>query len=371
MIKVRVTRAGVIGASGLVALSGVAACAADQGEDVGESSESGLTVSNPGTGVFELTWTYGTPTGYSFTATKSSTDEYVRAGEKMTFAIPAFFLWSRLYPNDPLPNDVARLQKLAVKAKAVNVRGGAAYSSSKVTSTGWQGTQTWDLAATTSSFTVAKKAEGIRFELEITDAANPAAKASVAQTDLLEVPVIGGTLPNKTLLFDNMGSTLRSRVLEGGNPVAGATLALAYTDWRAATLVDASTIDRTIGSMTSFGRFGAFEMPIQGELEYEVTCAVAIDGAWQADQALAANAASRLMPPSGRVAYEGSVAIAAGAKKLEIYFHVKTFLKVDYSKYQNIKWQKYAPGDRILVREKWDNENGVAFDNWDFVTEKK
>lgn len=376
MIKVRVLRgvqAGLTGMSGLVALStGVAACTAEAPAEDFASDESALTVMNPGTGVFELSWSYGTPTGYTFNHSESSTDEYVRAGEKMTFKIPAHFMWSRLYPNDALPNDLARLKKLSAKVKVVYVKDGAVYANTSVaTGTTWSGGQTWDLSATTNSFVVSKRAHAVRFEVTISDAADATKKVTVGAADFLEVPVFGGMLPLKTMLFDTMASQLRTRIIEGGKPVAGAQLALGYTDWRAATLVDSSSIDRTIGNATSFGRFGSFQMPIQGELEYEVSYAVAIDGVWQSEKALTSNAKSRLMPPFGRTAYEGAFTVPNAGQKIEIYFHVKTFLKVDYTKFSNIGWRKFNQGDRILVREKWDNENGVAFDNYDFVTEKK
>jgi hypothetical protein len=376
-IKVRVLRgvqAGLTGMSGLVALSsGVTACTAEQAPGDGSyaSDESALTVSNPGTGVFTLLWDYSTPIGYSFAA-KNSTDEYVRAGEKMTFAIPSHFLWQRLYPTLPVPDDLARLKQLSAKVKVVFVKDGVALTSITVATNGtFQGSQTYDLAVSTAQFTVAKKATGIRFELAISDAADATKKASVAANELSEVPVIGGSLPNKTALFDSNGGAMRQRVLEGGNPVAGANLSLAYTDWRAATLVDSGSIDRTIGNATSFGRFGSFQMAISGELEHEITYAVAIDGVWQAEQALKANAKSRLLPPFGRVAYEGLLPLPAGAQKLELYFHVKTFLVVDYNKFSNVGWRKYEQGARLLVREKWDNEHGAYADNYDFTTEKK
>lgn len=376
MIKVRVLRgvqAGLTGMSGLVALSsGVAACAAEATAEDFASDESALTVMNPGTGVFDLGWSYGTASGYAFSLAQSSTDEYVRAGEKMTFRLPASFLWQRLYPNDAMPSELDRLKKLSAKVKVLYVRDGAVYASATVSSgTAWEGAQVWDLAATTGSFVVSKRAHAVRFEVTISDAADKTKKATVGAGDLLEVPVFGGMLPTKTMLFDNMGSQLRTRIVEGGKPVAGAQLALGYTDWRAATLVDSSAIDRTIGNATSFGRFGSFQMPIQGDLEYEISYAVAIDGVWQAEQLLTANAKSRLLPPFGRTAYEGSLAVPKAGQKIEIYFHVKAFLKVDYSRFSNVGWRKYSQGDRILVRESWDNENGVAFDNYDFVTEKK
>ena len=374
MIKVKVLRgvqAGLTGMSGLVALStGVAACTAEAPLEDVASDDSALTVQNPGTGVFELGWAYGTSTGYSFEA-KGSVDEYLRASQKMTFAIPAHFLWARLYPTEPTPNDVGRLQKLSAKVKIHYVKDGAVYANTSVATNGWTGSQPWDVTATTNSFIVSKRAHAVRFELTISDAADPSKKATIAAGELLDIPVIGGSLPNKTMLFDTMGNQLRTRVLEGGKPVAGAALALGYTDWRAATLVDSSTIDRTIGNATSFGRFGSFEMPISGDLEYEISYAVAIDGVWQDEKQLTGNDTSRLMPPFGRKAWEGVLAIPNAGQKIEVAFHVKTFLKVDYTRFSNVGWRKYTQGERILVRDAWDNENGVAFDNYDFTTEKK
>ena len=302
---------------------------------------------------------------------QSTTDEYVRARENMSFAIPAHFLWSHLHPNDPMPADVARLKQISAKVKAVYTKNGAAFSSSTVATTAWTGSETWNLSATTPSFTVNRRAQGVRFELTIKDAGDPAATVTLGADQFLEVPVIGGTLPNKTALFDNYGPTLRERILEGGLAVRGADLAVAYTDWRAATLIDSSSVDRQIGTQTSFSRFGAIQVPIYGELEYEISYGVAIDGVWQDEKALTANGKSRLMPPVGRVAYEGNVSIPKTAQGLQFYFHVKAFLKVDYARYSNITWKKYADGERLLVREKWDNENGAPGDNWDLETEKR
>lgn len=376
-IRVRVLRgvqAGLTGMSGLVALSsGVTACTTEQApaDESYETDDSALTVQNPGTGVMSLGWDYTTPIGFSFTA-KNSTDEYVRAGEKMTFAIPAHFLWQRLYPDAAVPDDISRLKKLSAKVKIVYVKEGGVYASTTVKTNGtWSGAQAYDLSALTSSFIVSKRAQTLRFELAISDAADATKSAAVASADLNEITVIGGTLPSKTALFDSAGSSLRQRILEGGKPVAGANLALAYTDWRAATVVDSSSIDRTIGNATSFGRFGSFEMPISGELQYEISYGAAVDGAWQPEQPLTASSKSRLLQAVGRTAYEGQLALPASAKKLEIYFHVKTFLVVDYTKFSHVGWRKYEQGARILVREKWDNENGAYADNYDFTTEQK
>jgi hypothetical protein len=371
MIKVRVTRAGLAGASSFLALtSGLSACAVQPADDGAETTTSDLAVQNAGTGVFELGWAYGTPTGYGFTA-KSSVDEYVRVGTSMSFSIPAYFLWQRLYPNDAMPSDPARLEKLSAKVKTVFVKKSGATPSKTVTTNAWKGTQTYDLAATSPSFTIPKGTLSVRFEITIHDAANATQSATVAQSDLSEVAVIGGSLPDKTLLFDTDYGALRDRILEGGSPIAGANLALAYTDWRAATLIDSSKIDRQIGSATAYGRFGSFEMPIVGDLTYEITCSSAVDGVWQNEQPFTANDKSRLLPSGGRTAYEGSLPIPKTGGRIEMAFHVRAYLVVDYSRYSNIKWQKYQQGDRILVADRWDNEHGLAFDNYDFTTAKK
>jgi hypothetical protein len=357
--------------SGLVALSsGVAACADLPADESFESDESALTVQNPGTGVFSLSWDYSTPLGFSFFPT-SSTDEYVRAGEKMTFSIPVHFLWQRLYPNEPLPEDIARVQQLSAKVKVVFVKAGGVTTSTTVSTSSFDGTQLYDLAARTTQFSVNRRAQSLRFELTISDAADVTQKATVVAADLNEVPVIGASLPNKTALFDNVGTSMRQRILEGGKPVAGADLAIGYTDWRADTLIDSRSIDRTIGDATSYGRFGSFQMPISGDLEYEITFAAAIDGVWQTEQKLTANAHSRLLPSYGRTAYEGLLSVPASGKNVEIYFHVRAFLVVDYGKFSNVGWRKYQQGERVLVRETWDNENGAYADNYDFATETK
>lgn len=375
MIKVRVVRgvqASLPIASGLVVLSsGLAACTADQAGDDAESSDSAVTVSDPGTGVFELGWAHGTEAGTSFNLTKSSTDEYVRAREVMSFAIPAQLLWSRVHPNVAIPTDLARLKQLSAKVEVIHVKAGGATSTTTLKTSGWTGSESWSLAATTGSFTVNRRAETIRFELEVSDAGDPEAKATFGTEHFLDVPVIGGSLPTKTALYDSYGPSMRQRVLEGGRPVRGADLAIAYTDWRASTVVDGSSIDRQIGMQRSFSRFGAIEIPIYGEVEYEVGYGVAIDGAWQDEKALSPNGKSRVLPPFGRTAFEGTIPVPREAGALAIYFHVKAFLKADYARYTNITWKKYDDGARVLVREKWDNENGAAGDNWDLETEAR
>jgi len=374
MIKVRVVRGFPTGlplASSVLAIGGslTAGCAqADTGEEV-TSDESAYTVADPGTGVFELGWAYGTSSGYAFTA-KSSTDEYVRVQQKMSFTIPVYFLWQQLHPSERMPTNLDRLKKLSAKVVVSYLKNGASYAGTTLSTNDWLGDQSGNLRATTPTFLVDKKAHAMRFAVEIRDTGVPGEPLtkSFDENAFFTQAVIGGSVPDKTLLFDTNGATMRARILEGGRPVQGAELAVAYTDWRASTLVEASTIDREIGTQQSFGRFGPSEIPIYGEVTHEVYYRLAIDGVWQDEKPLVANGKSRLLP-ANRIAYEGNVAIPEDAQTVDIYFHVKSFLKADYSPYSNIRTKRYADGARVLMREKFDNKDNDQGKNYDFATE--
>lgn len=359
MVTVKVVRwgAGALGGASLLTLGALPGCAADAADEAVDTDDSAYTVQNAGTGTFNVEYAYGTGSGYAFAA-HNSLDEYVRVGERMSLVVPAYFLWSRLYPNDALPSDLARLKKLRASVKLSYQDKGKTARTKTVTLNGWTGSQPWDLSGTSSSFTIPAGTDAVEFEVSITDAGKQGARVDLKATDFATVQVFGGELPLKHALFDNLGPDKRTRVVEGGQPVRGATANIVYTDWRAQTVVDQSSIDRQIGVAKSFGRFGAFDLPIFGELQFEISFGHAFDGAWNAETALTANAQSRLMPPFGRTAYEGSVAAPATARALDVYFHIKAYLVVDYSRFGNVTWRKYNQGDRILVREIWDNPNG-------------
>jgi hypothetical protein len=177
--------------------------------------------------------------------------------------------------------------------------------------------------------------------------------------------VFGGELPLKHLLFDNLGATLRNRIIERGDLFRNNTLALSYSDWRANTLVDSFNIDRQIGTAIGFGRFGQYEMPIYGDIAYEISYGAGHDGAFSGETPLVANTNSRVLPyGQGRTAYEGNV--YAYGNTLNLYFHVKAYLVADYTKYTNVTSKKYVDGQRLFLRERWDNLNGQPNNNYDF-----
>ncbi len=369
-IRVRHVRAGVAGASGLVMLNGTAlGCAAPTSEDAG-SAESSETVVNPGTGTFELTPIYsGAEYGPAYTiTTTNSTDEFVRTGEKIRFQLPEWILWSLVDEPNVTP-DVARIQQLKITFHVHFLRKGIVQKTVLAPVNSWTGDQLWNLVAHTNELVIPAKIDTVAVGVTVIDpAATGGAKTvEVSDTDVVQVPVFGGEAPNKHVVFDNDFSTLRNRTIEGGNPIAGAQLGITYTDWRADTVVDKSSIDTQIGTTQSYSRFGLIEMPIYGEIKYEVSYGQAFDGYWQSEAPLAPTTTSRVLRAQGRTAYETSLFVPQFPHKLDMYFHVKAFLVVDYARYgANVKTRRYNQGDRILVRERWDNLGGNANANYEF-----
>lgn len=373
MVKVRVVRgvgAAVTGASGMLILGGSQACAVDGGgvPEGATSSSSAVTVTGPGTGTLALDYAYGANGGFAFLAT-NSTDEFVRVGERLTATVPAYFLWSYLHPNDVAPDDADRAKQLTATITVSFNSRGAVIGTAKLGLATWTGDEFYSVRGETAPFTVPPLTDAMTFDLVFGDLADPSATAHFTPNATQAVNVFGGELPLKHALFDNDGSALRTRVVEGGNAYAGADVVLTYTDWRANTVVDSYSLDRQIGTAQGYGRFGSYEMPIFGDLSYEVSYGHAFDGAWQAETALP-QAASRLVL-SPRTAFETTLHAPAGARSLSAYFHVKVFLTVDYSRYGNVLSRRYAQGDRVLLRDRYDNLNGVAYQNYQLPLEAR
>ena len=372
-IRVRHVRAGVAGASGWMVLNGAAlfatACAAPTGEE-SSAAESSETVVNPGTGTFELAPLYsGGAYGPAYTiTTNNSTDEFVRVGERIQLQLAEWILWTIVdEPNDT--PDVARVKGLKVTFHVHFLRKGIVQKSVALPVTGWTGDQLWNLVAHTGDVVIPAKIDTVAIGVVVVDpAATGGAKTvEVSDTDVVQVPVFGGEGPNKHVVFDNDHSNLRNRTIEGGNPIATSQLGITYTDWRADTVVDKSSIDTQIGTATSYSRFGMIEMPIYGDIKYEVSYGQAFDDSWQSEAPLTPTTTSRVLRAQGRTAYETSIYVPQYPHKLDVYFHVKAFLVVDYSRYgSSVKTRRYNQGDRILVRERWDNFGGNANANYDF-----
>ena len=376
MIKVRVVRgvgAAVTGASGLFLLGGSEACSVPVATD-GEGGRSptaaaatGVTADGAGTGTLSLDYAYGaTPGGLAFLAT-SSVDEFVRVGERLTATVPAYFIWSYTHPDDVAPDDVARGRQLTATITVSFNSGGQVIGATTLGLASWSGQELYALRGETAAFTVPARTDALTFDIVFGDLADPGKTAHLASDATAPVQVFGGELPQKHALFDNEGAALRTRIVEGGKASAGADVVVTYTDWRANTVVDSYSLDRQIGTAQAFGRFGSYEMPIYGELAYEVSYGHAFDGAWQAEAALPQASSRLVLAP--RTAFEATLHAPEGARTLAAYFHVKVFLAVDYARYGNVTSRRYHQGDRVLLRERYDNPDGVAFRNYELALE--
>jgi hypothetical protein len=362
-VRVRLSGTGVAAASGLVALAGAPlGCAMEPVEPGDEPTAEAEDALSPGSGTLSLD---GFPGSYSLTLTTSTTDEFLRAGETLKIEMPVWLLWDKLNPGLQLPTDLARLAAISAKVtvrardKTTTIATLTAPTASHV------GQDPYSFEAVTKAFIVPTKADWIGFEVLVTDAVT----GSTAQIPLAEMPtlaIFGGELPSKSLFMDQVQSTKRQRIIEGDDPIAGAELVLAYTDWRADVVVDKSQIDTQIGKAMAGTRFGWVEIPIYGKIVHEVSYGVYFDdgGGWRSEVALTPNTNSRYLGPS-RTAYEGKVAVPAKARRMALYAHVKTYLLADYTPYSNISQQWYAPGSLTEKADRYDNPNG-SFTNYTF-----
>jgi hypothetical protein len=369
MLKVRVRRLSAVlfTATSLVA-GGVNAvgCVADavdeatspQEVDFGSAS-SAYSVDNPGSAVLNLSGTYA-DYQYECTLSDSTTDEFVRTGELLQIRIPASQIWQSLHPDQWEEPAMERVQQTRATITVSYFQNGQPVGSTTVTTAEWSGEAYWVLYATTTAFVVPAGADQIRLAVAFADAGDAAAQAAIDASVMRPVAVFGGDLPDKSVLFDSDGPNLRNRVLEGGAPVAGAAAKLAYTEYRADTLVDASKINRQIGKMKSSGRFGEQIVAVYGEVVHEVSAGVYFDDiqGWRPEVAMTPNKASAFAPQNWRTVFESLAAVPSNATKMQVYYHVKTYLVVDYTRYGAVTEQWYQQGQRVLVAERWDNPEG-------------
>jgi hypothetical protein len=362
-VTVRRVEAGVAAASTLLMATGAGTvgCA----EDTQGSEEYGLNneALNPGSGQIELQ--LGNPGTMNAQLTSSTTDEFVRVGEALKVQIPGWLLWETLYPNDPVPTDDARLKKLKMTLKVSFVDKTKVLSTKSLSTSTWTGTQ-YGLEAASAQFIVPAKTDLLKLTLTVKDAADATKSATLSDTQLTQIPVFGGALPDKSLLLDNNNGTLRQRVVDGDLLVKGSTVSLGYTDWRADQVVDKSSLNLQIGTAVFNGRFGQTTAPIYGAISYEVSYAVSFDGGqtFAAEKALTANTASRLVG-AGRTAFEATQVVSKTATQMLLYAHVKAYMIADYSKYTNVSQQWYANNQQILLKDGYDNPSG-AYSNYVF-----
>lgn len=350
----------LLGATGPAA-PGSAAEAEGGGASAGAESAGGA-------GAATLLLTNG---GADISLVQSTTDEFLRVGEAINVTLPAWYLWSLLYPTDALPSSVDRLKALVPALTLVALDKQLPIGAEVFPEATWNAAaDPWSLQAATGALVLPERTDAIQFQLTITDAKNAAATVTLGAAQLPSAHVFGGELPAKTLLLDTLGAQKRQRVIEGAPIVAGAPLLLGCTDWRADQIVDRLTLDTQIGVGQGMSRFGWYEYPIQGQLLYEVRHGVSFDDppGFRPEELMPSNPTSALLPLGayGRVAYESTVPIPATATKMSLYLHVKAYLIADYSGVSDVIQQWYPQGQSILLRDSHDNPSG-PFTNYDFT----
>jgi hypothetical protein len=362
-VTIRRIQTGAVAASTLLVATGAGTlgCAPEDGseEDLLGQSDDAI---NPGSGQLELQ--LGAPGTVNLQLVNSTTDEFVRVGETLKMSLPAWILWETLHPNDPLPDD-ARLKQLKATVKVSFVDKTTTLSSKTLTIGTWSST-IYGLYGYSSQFVIPAKTDTLKFSLTIKDALDPTAVATLTSSQISQVAVFGGDLPNKTLLFDNNLGTLRERVVDGDLLIKGSNVTLGYSDWRADQIVDKTSLNLQIGTAMYSGRFGTYEAPIYGTLVYDVAVGVSLDdgATFQPEQHLNPNTASRVLG-AGRTNYEGKVKLPSTAQELLVYGHVKATLVADYSKFTNVAQKWYADGQQVLLKDAYDNPGG-AFTNYVF-----
>jgi hypothetical protein len=332
----------------------------------------------------------GAPTAELLVRDPVGTDEFVRAGQSLRVRVSQYYLWQTLYPSEYW-GDASRLDQLALAVKVQHLSHGAPVGTPlTLAMTGWDTPQPYgSKEAIVEPFTVESGADSLRFTLVVTDSAAPSARAEMGYPTLPPIAVFGGG-PDKTVLFDSTGSqptdTLRTRVLDGGDVVASGTMTIAYTHFRADRVANVQGIpyaDTVIGQQRNYGRGGPAVIDIIGKVVHEISAGVEFDGGagWYPEMAMIANARSReraeVYPPTTyyyggvygmQTVYELAVRVPEAATKASVYFHVKTYLVADYSNVYEITSKNYADGERILLRDSYDNPDGSGT-NYDLAVD--
>jgi hypothetical protein len=362
MIKVRLLTGVTAASAAVAALPSLAGCSqeAAQDQDVGSDSQNN-TEAVAGSG--ELAF-HGWSIAYRST---SGGDEFIRVTEKLKTSVGFNEMINLIMYSDPVSAQTLRADpsKLEIRPKIVYTKADDSKSEVLLPKLAWQNGAGNVLSGTSEEFVIPKGVK--RLSLEYVAKFD---KSGVPQTlDLLqrngiqnEFVVFGAFLPNKLALFDTMGAERRTRLLEGGGVIKGSHLTISVTDWRLDTVVDKTSLDLRVGKQYSGSRFGPTIVDALGALEYEVEAVVSFDdGANYVPAGL-----TKVMRPdvfarseAWRFAFQSEIAVPENARgRVKIAFHVKAFLQVPQG---NIMEPRYRPGDRILLKDTWDNNDGKDY----------
>jgi hypothetical protein len=188
--------------------------------------------------------------------------------------------------------------------------------------------------------------------------------------------VFGAFLPDKEVLFDQGANGQgRQRVIEGGPLAAGANVTLAYTDWRAQTIVNADSLNLAIGQGYNYSRTGEGTCSIDGMLAYVIQAMYSTDGGttWQSATLDAVSPSDTLQDAYGRTTYQATLTLANGATDFRVAFHVQAILTASpvndqyiLQWYQSPNGSTYQLGQTYTLVDTWDND-ATALGYYDFV----
>jgi hypothetical protein len=368
-VTIRRLRAGLTGASGLILLGQAdAGCAAPvEHESVGTTGSADTAI-NPGTGTLTLAPGWGASTIlYSFNVA-GSVDEYLRVGQVVTFDLSPYDIWESIHPGVSAPSDPSLLTTLTPTFAVQFVGQGDVLGTATSTVKSWNVAAPYAISGTSTPFTIPAGTDTLVIALSIVDATDKS-HVELSEIDFQTLPVFGAVLanqaPTKHAIFDNEGSgALRTRIIEGGSLVQTGWVDVALTDWRADEIVQKTLLDTQIGTAENYGRFGAQIIPIYGSVTYEVSVGWEQDQEGWSEWPMSADASPRVLDLPGRTAYETTLGLE-DVSTLSLYFHVKAFLQVDYTPYgTSVVSKLYTQGQSVLLKEAWDNANGVPGANY-------
>lgn len=361
MIKVRILKGMTAAGAAVATLPALAACTADAQEtpDVGVGTENN-TESIAGSGVIAL---HGWSLEYRST---SGGDEFLRVGEKMKMTVDFQYLVMMLGYRDSAANTAigGDPSKLGASFKLTYTKFDDTKSEVILPPVAWQQNAANVTFGESEEFTIPKGVKRLVVEVTAEYTTTAPQKIDLLATSGVrnEFVVFGAFAPNKMALFDTMGADRRTRIVEGGGLVKGANVMLSVTDWRLDTVVDRSTLDTYVGEQRSYSRFGPSMVPAHGKVEYEVEAVFSSDGG----ETYHPLGLSKIERPDifsradgYRFAYQAERNVPANASGVKVAFHIKAFLQVPNGEIVNAR---YAPGQRVLIKDVWDNNGGSDYE---------
>ncbi len=304
-------------------------------------------------------------------------DEFLRVGDTYKLSFNTRAMWRLFHRDSWAAPAIEQVKRVRVKAVATYFKAGAQVGTADMFADEiiGAGTLSEPMQVQSQAFTLPSGVDMMSLQVTPFDIGAGAAPLAATQSYTMTVGIYGSDQASKNVIFDNLGNSKRQRIVEGGAIMQGGAVTLAYTDWRSDMLVTRFGMETQIGESRSQGRFGEITIPIFGKIVHEVSYGVFFDdgGGWRAEAPLKAVMSSLLVSRSvesiPRTTHESRLALPANATRMELYFHLKTYLVVDYAGWPAEKstfW--YQQGERRLVKEVWDNRDG-ANTNYEFPLE--